>query len=150
MKKVFILFLVGCLLFCTMSFVATASSAETTDIEYYDDGSYSVITIEPVSSAKGTVSKTKNSKYYNSNDVLQWKATLTASFTYNGSTASCTSASASYTIYKDSWSNTLSTASKSGATATGNFTFKHYVLGICTKTVNKTLTLTCDKNGKVT
>ena len=150
MKKAIISFLVVCLLFSTMSLFVFASPDETTDIEYFNDGSYSIITLETISMTKGTVSKSKSYKYYNSNSILQWKATLTASFSYNGSTASCTSASASYTIYKDSWSNTLSTASKSGATATGNFTFKHYVLGICTKTVNKTLTLTCDKNGNVT
>ncbi len=34
--------------------------------------------------------------------------------------------------------------------ATGSFTFKYYVLGIPVKTVNKTLTLTCDKNGNIT
>ncbi len=151
MKKLTSILLTAITLILTTCFSTNAiKPSEVIDIEYFDDGSYIVVTIEEVSSTKGSKTKTKNYYFHNSNEVLQWKATLTASFTYNGSTASCTSASASYVIYDNSWHNTQSTASKSGATATGNFTFKHYVLGIPTKTINKTLTLTCDRNGNIT
>ncbi len=124
-----------------------------TDIEYFDDGSYGITTYENNLSSilsVGTVSQTKNYTYYDSNNNKQWKISLSGSFSYTGSSASCTSASVSYTIYNSNWKVTKAQASKSGRTATGEFTVKKYVLGVPIKTVNKTLTLTCSNSGNVT
>jgi hypothetical protein len=100
--------------------------------------------------SKGTKTRTKEFVFYDSDDIELWSASITATFTYNGTTSSCTSVSKSTTIYKSSWKCTASSCSKSGATATGNFTFKRYVTLIPVQTVNKTLSLTCDKNGNIT
>ena len=134
---------------------AYADNTEEQLIEYYPDGSYYIVTISSHTSftsflqTRGTKTETKNGSHYNSNGSIAWKASITATFTYNGTSASCTDVSKSTTIYDSAWKCTSSSCSKSGATATGNFTFKRYVLLVPVQTVNKTLTLTCDKNGNV-
>lgn len=137
---------------------ATTNDATETvvDIEHYADGSYGVITLKDVSvvtggdASRGTVSKTKSYKYYNSSNEHVWTVSLTATFSYTGSSATCTSATPSHTIYNSNWKVTNETASISGNSATGNFTVKRYVLLIPVETVNKTLTLTCSNTGVVT
>lgn len=150
MKKGLSAFLAVILLMALLGSFSSALTEVGVMIEYYDDGSYGVISIQKDHAKSNTVTETKTYKYYDSSNNLNWKASITASFTYNGVTASCTSVSKSHTIYDNSWKCTASNCSKSGATATGNFTFKHYVLLIPNKTINKTLTLTCDKNGNIT
>ncbi|MBQ7597503.1 MAG: hypothetical protein IJU56_02875 [Clostridia bacterium] len=95
------------------------------------------------------MTESKHYSYYDNNSNLDWRASITATFSYNGTSASCTDVSKSTTIYDSAWKCTSSSCSKSGATATGNFTFKRYVLLVPVQTVNKTLTLTCDANGNV-
>ena len=138
--------------FSQFSFATTLPTNETIVIEHYANGDYAVITMQDASEKAntGTVTKSKYYDYYDSSNVLQWTIQLTATFTYNGTTATCTSATPGHTIYNTSWQVTKETASRSGATATGEFTIKKYVLGIPVKTVNKTLTLTCTPNGTVT
>ena len=127
---------------------APAITSQTTEV--FADGSYGVITVIdlPVK-ASGTVSKTKSYSYYDSGNTLQWTVSLTAMFTYTGTSATCTAVTPGHTIYNSDWRVTNETASRSGATATGDFTVKKYLLGLPVKTVNKTLTLTCTANGVV-
>ena len=120
-------------------------------IELFENGSYAVTTIKNVGhNTKGTVTKNKSYTYYDSSNVQQWMVSLTATFSYNGSTASCTSATPSYSINNTAWKITKAETSISGATATGDFTAKKYVLLVPIQTVNKTLTLTCSASGIVT
>ena len=119
-------------------------------IEYYSDGSYTVTTIETSTItvlANSTVSKYKTTTHYSSKSEKEWDVTVTGTFTYTGNSATCTNSTVSYKIYDSNWKVTSSVASKSGRTATGKFTLKRYVLGIPTKTVNETLTLTCSNTG---
>lgn len=119
-------------------------------VEYFEDGSYIVTELKTsgISTfATSTTSKTKYSSYYNSNGGLEWRVYLTGTFTYTGSSATCTKATKSYSIYNDNWKVTSSSASKSGNKATGKFTVKKYAIGIPIKTVNKTLTITCSNSG---
>lgn len=150
MKKVISSFLIAVLLMALLGSYSSALTDVDAMKEYYKDGSYGIVSIQKDYARSNTVTETKTYKYYDSNHNLSWKASITASFTFNGVTASCTSVSKSTTIYNTAWKCTASSCSKSGATATGNFTFKHYVLGVPVKTINKTLTLTCDKNGNIT
>lgn len=152
MKKIISVFSV--ILMMLVMFPTTAFAGENNitnrEVEYFDDGSY--IVTELVESgistlATSTVSKTKSSSYYDSNNKMLWTVRLDATFRYTGSSATCTSAAASHTIYDSSWKVTSGTASKSGNKATGNFTVKKYVLGIPVKTVNRTLTITCSNTG---
>lgn len=119
-------------------------------VEYFEDGSYIVTELKTsgISTfATSTTSKTKYSSYYNSNGGLEWRVYLTGTFTYTGSSATCTKATKSYSIYNDNWKVTSSSASKSGNKATGKFTVKKYAIGIPIKAVNKTLTITCSNSG---
>lgn len=147
MKKLSSL-LLSCLLFF-MCFNITASASESNEnIIYFDDGSY-IITIvnESLSRATKTKSGTKTTSYYNSDNEKEWDATLKGAFTYTGSSATCTKATISYNIYNDNWKITSATASKSGNKAIGDVVAKHYILGIPTKTVEQTITLTCSASG---
>lgn len=153
MKKIVSFILSLSLLFDCFVIFSSAKNTSYIDKEYFDDGSYGIISFESSFSfleTKGTTSKTKKYSYYDNNGYLCWYVTLTGVFTYNGTTANCSEASIAYHIYKNSWSLTSSNRSRSGATATGSFTFKNYVLGVPVKTINKTLTLTCSPNGTIT
>ncbi len=125
-------------------------TSTNTNIEYYDDGTYLVTTMETENnSTRSTINKYKSSSLHDNDGTTLWTVKLTATFNYNGTTATCTSASTSYTIYDDQWRVTSATASKSGNKATGNFTVKRYLLGIPIATKDVTVTLTCSPNGTV-
>ena len=143
-------------------------------VEYFEDGSYLVFDIleeEAYTSAtflqkllnllkkifaflrpepaQQTVSKTKYAEYNDANGKRLWSISLDADFTYNGKTSACTNARVTYKIYDSDWKNVSSSCSKSAATATGTFSMRQYKLGVPLKLIEKTLTLTCDANGKV-
>ena len=152
MKRLLSFGLAVLIMFGVFSCVSLAADETIISVEQYSDGSYGITIIKAEFTpfaVKGTTTKTKSYQHYNSDNTLAWKASITATFSYNGTTASCTSVSKSTSVYDSAWKCTSSSCSKSGATATGNFTFKRYVLLVPVQTVNKTLTLTCDKNGNV-
>lgn len=124
-------------------------TSETT-FEFFDDGYYfEIITIQDnIKSRANTVSGTRTVKYKNGDTVL-WTVSLNASFIYTGSSATCTSSSVSTTCPSSAWKITNKSASKSENTATAKVTAKQYLAGISIQTVNKTVTLSCDDNGKL-
>ena len=153
MKKTFLLFLLIIMMIPLYTMVAFSVDECNIEYEFFEDGSYAVIVIQketPLLAKSGSVTETKTYKYYDNNHNLDWTASITASFTYNGTTAICTYVSKSTPIKDSSWRCTAASCNKSGATATGSFTFKNYVLGVPVKTINKTLTLTCSPNGTIT
>ena len=97
--------------------------------------------------ATSTKTGSKTAVLYNSSDEKLVTLKLTGTFSYTGSSATCTSASTSYTIHEDSWSVTSAIASKSGRQAIGNFTSKHYMLGIPIQTRETTITISCSNTG---
>lgn len=127
-----------------------AFAAENDSIITFDDGSY--IKVELIeSSARATNSKSgqKVYNYYDADSNLDWKAVLTANFTYTGSTSTCTSASCSVTIYDSDWYQVSKSTSRSGNTATTQLTMGHKVLGVTISKPSYTLTLSCDANGNL-
>lgn len=154
MKKLILVFLV-LLMFLSFPMISYANDSEMAEyengyIEYYEDGSYSITTIEAsmISTfAASTVKQTKTTSHYSSKDEKEWDITVTGTFTFTGSSATCTNSKVSYKIYDTNWKVTSAQASKSGRTATGEFTLKRYFLGIPIETENKTLTLTCSNTG---
>lgn len=96
-----------------------------------------------------SVSKTKYARYYDADGILLWSVYLTAGFSYDGKKAECVSASVSYQTFDSDWKMLSSASAKDGATATGAFSVRQYKLGVPLKTVEKTLTLTCDEKGNV-
>lgn len=162
-----VLLLTAIALFTIMPFTAFAGkyeakvSEETTYTTYLDDGSYYVetftyspeaIEMSSVSLQAATSSSKSASKsvtYYSSDNVALWKASVNGTFTYNGTTSTCTKASHSVTIYNSAWYKYSGSAYASGNKATANITMKKKFLGIVTSTRSATLTLTCDKNGNL-
>lgn len=120
--------------------------------EFLSEGYYVNICVEEFSSSTETRATTstktgrKTYTIYQDSEAVA-KFILTGVFTYDGTTSSCTSATYSTSIIDDSWKFTNTSASKSGNVATGNFTAKHYVLFIATKTITDSFTLTCNKSG---
>lgn len=136
----------------------TTVQDDGTSITHFADGS--TLTISPVQSVEAnylvratsqTITKSRVASFTNSNGVLEWKYTLTATFSYvAGVSSTCTQASYTQSIYENGWSFSNGSATKSGNVATGKGTFKHKVLFITTKTYNIDISLTCDKYGNVT
>lgn len=117
---------------------------------HFEDGSYA--TIEITNSgvrASGSKSGSKNYTYYNGDSVKQWQATLTGSFTYTGSSATCTSSDINVTIYNSNCYVVSQNAGKSGDAAKGSATVGLKVLGVTVEKNSASLTLTCDANGNL-
>lgn len=148
MKKAISFFAACLMVVCLLPVQAFASDSQ---IVRYDDGSYDVIIIQEdiTTRASGTKTGTVVREHRSEDNVLEWKATLKATFTYDGSTSRCTSVnSPTVTIYDSTWSLDSKSCSKSGNTATGTITMaKKLLLG--SGKVPITLTLSCDKNGNL-
>ncbi len=117
----------------------------STSYEYIDDETYFVTTIIEYPS-KGSISGSKTTSYVSSN-TTQWTYTINGTFSYNGSSSSCTSVSDSYSISNSNWHMDSHSCWKSGNTANGTVTMKHKVLGVTINTVTRSLVLSCSPNG---
>ncbi len=149
------------LLFAVVPSNSAYAERESALIEtiYYQDGSYAVITLTEERSAEkeSTFARafsyirngSKTYTYYNSSGVTEWSATLNASFTYDGSTATCTAANCQVTIYNNAWYVVSNSSSYSGNTATANVTMGYRLLGNTVGTKSITITLSCDANGNL-
>lgn len=112
------------------------------------DGSYDIIEIEE-NSARSSKTAKKTQSHYSTDDVLEWKVVLQGTFTYNGTTSSCTNASHTITIYNNSWFTYSQNSYASGNKAIANVVMKLRVLGVIASTNNVHLQLSCDKNGNI-
>lgn len=147
MKRLFCLTLAFAIL---ISVVPLFASATENEILYFEDGSYIIIeTVCNSTRASGAVSGGKQYTYYDSDGVSKWKAVLNGSFTYTGSSATCTSSSVDVTVYDVSWYVSYKYAGKSGNSATASVTMARTVDGTTLTKVPVTLILTCDANGNL-
>ena len=139
------------LIFLLFSVVSTVSAAEITtseEIIYFEDGSYLVIeTVQSMSRSANTTSGFNRYVYYSENGETRWRAILTGTFTYDGTTATCTDSSVTTYVYADNWYEISKTAGKSGNTATGSVTMGRTVLGFTVAQEPYNLSLTCSPNG---
>jgi hypothetical protein len=129
------------------------------EYEQFEDGSYCETIIETeqtaidsgvsimAASATSTKSGTKTVNYKNSSGVLQWYVKVAGSFTYNGSTSTCTSSTVTAAAPSDNWKISSKSAGKSGNQAKGAATAKLYSGSSVIQTVSKTVILTCSKTG---
>jgi hypothetical protein len=131
-----------------------AAEQDTVVTEYFPDGSYLEVTVEEQSSpfslfaATSTKSGSKTATYKNSAGDSLWSVKVSGTFSYNGSTSSCTSSSVIATVYSSYWSIVSKSASKSGNNATATATAKQYSsLGIAIATATYTVNLTCSASG---
>ena len=97
-----------------------------------------------------TASNTKYLRYYDSKGALLWTAYLTATFQYNGKKAVCKEATLTAENKDSDWTLEEKQTEMSGATAKDTVTFRQHKLGVSLKTITRTLTLVCDKNGNIT
>lgn len=137
MKRVFAIVFSVIFVFAAVvpAFAADSATETRTYTERFDDGSYAVVTITQTQTrsaraAQSTTAGRKITDYYDSADVLQWSAIVTGNFTYNGTSATCTSAKVSHEIKDSKWKLHSSSASRSGNTARGDFEFYLYTLGV--------------------
>lgn len=153
MKKVIAALIVFVLILSMLPIqIAYASQVpELLEVVQYKDGTYLEITLEsaPQTRVSGSLTKTKNYTYKDADGTAQWKISLTGSFTYTGTTSTCTAASCNVTIYQSDWSVASKSASKSGNTAYGTARMLRKYLGATISDRTYNLTLTCDKNGNV-
>jgi hypothetical protein len=151
--------LLSLILSLSLSNVQTVfASAPTTQIEYFEDGSYCITVIEDcniinnpsitTASASKTVSKSKTAHYYSSSNVEQWYVKVSGSFTYGNGSAVCNSASVIANPKNKDWKVSNKTSRKSGNSATASATGKRYKNNVLLETVTKSVTLTCSPTGK--
>lgn len=156
MKKIVAVLAIVTLFLCVLPVQTLATENEVNrDVTYYADGSYSVVTIaegeQSKVSARATTYRdgTKVYTHYSSSGTVEWRATMRATFTYTGSSATCTSVdNLSVNIYDSSWSLASKSTRRSGNTAYGDVVMERSIIG-GTQGVPVTLTLSCDKNGNL-
>ena len=130
--------------------VSPAQEGGITEIQQFADGSYLVITIQTIETyASGTKSGTATYTYYSASNEILWIAVLTGTFTYNGTTATCTASSCNVTVYSNNWYVISKSASHSANTATGTVTMGYKFLGVTIMRETYDLSLSCDPNGNI-
>lgn len=149
MKKILLSFLT----LSTLCFANIQSSNALTNqaiiTQTFENGSYIEETIEEsFSITRSTITKTKTSTYRGASGTALWSVSVKGTFSYNGSTATCTRSEVSTKNYSLTWKLTNAKASKSGNKANASVTAKQYTSdGALSRTINKTVTLSCSPKG---
>lgn len=127
-------------------------------IEYLDNGDYieTVILQEETLdsyivpfSANKTISIKKTTSYKTKSGKILWTLTVHGKFTYTGKSSKCNSSDVSTAIQDKNWFIAESSSKKSGNCAIAKATAKRKNNGTVVETVFRTVTLTCDANGKL-
>ena len=137
------------LIFITNISIANATVLSNFNNDYYLE---TVITdanptfsFSTLQSNSHTITKTKTTNIKNTNGAILWSVSITATFTYDGSTSRCISCSPSAETYSSSWTIQSTSSSKSGNSATAIATANYASL----KNYTQSVTISCIKNGTV-
>lgn len=152
MKKIIIVLLLTLGISISNSDIISANENSYSFIDQvFEDGSYIQIDIKNANYiSRSTKVNSKTATYKGSDGVAYWSITVKGTFTYNGATSKCLSSDVNTNNYSRTWKLSDSSASKSGATATASVTAKQYgTSGAILRSIKKTVTLTCDKNGNL-
>ena len=116
-----------------------------------DNGYYLETIIEETSMARAANQKTarKTANYKNAQGAIMFSVTVTGTFTYTGSSSTCTKSVAEASSKNTNWKISSKSASKSGNKATAKAIAKRYVDGVAVETQNCTVTLICSSNGSL-
>lgn len=147
MKRTIVFLLLAGLLLNTLPVMGNAVEK---NIIYCEDGCY--ITVEIITNGareSGSVTGKKRYTYYSESGSKEWVVDLNGSFTYNGSSATCTSSSVDVTIHDSSWYVVSKYATKSSNKASASVTMGDKPAGQLVSTVPVSLTLSCDANGNL-
>jgi len=149
-KRTAAIFLTVILLLTIMPVRAEATQVVSSEIEYLPEGGYieTVIT-ESAQRASGTKTGSKVKRHVDGDGIEQWTILLQGTFSYNGTTATCTNAVCNVTVSVGNWYVVSKSASKHDAVAVANVTMGQKMLGITISKPKYSLTLTCDKNGNL-
>jgi ABC-type Na+ efflux pump permease subunit len=145
MKKIItLLTIVSSILFLSLPVSALDQKKEIIKL---DNGYYLETIIEETSMARAANQKTarKTANYKNAQGAIMFSVTVTGTFTYTGSSSTCTKSVAKNT----NWKISSKSASKSGNKATAKAIAKRYVDGVAVETQNCTVTLICSSNGSL-
>jgi hypothetical protein len=120
------------------------------EVEDLGDG-YTVETIieEEVNLlTRATSSKSaKKTVNYKNGATTMWAVSVHGTFTYNGSTSTCTASSVTAQSFNANWKIASKQSSKSGSTAIANAVGKRYNSGAEVQSVSREVRLSCNKNG---
>lgn len=150
MKKAIAFTLLLTILCCTVFCFSAGATEENkvTTITKLDNGDYieTIITYFDTNERAATRSGSKTSNYKDGSGTIMWSVTVYGSYTYNGTTSSCTSVSHSTSSPGTGWSIKSSSSHKSGncATATATATLKK---GIASQDFTNTVNLYCSPYG---
>ena len=86
---------------------------------------------------------------YDDDGNLQWRILFTATFTYDGVTARCTSTDLDVTIYDSSWYQISAYHNRSLAQGYADVQLGRKVLGVTVEKPTYHLTLTCTPDGNI-
>lgn len=138
------------LLLVTGFCISVQASQDTESVIWYEDGSCleTTIVVQEIRAADIKTAKEVQT-YKNSQGIIEWQITLTATFTYDGTTSKATDAQCSVTIYDDAWSVVTKYAVRTGAMAEGHVTLSRSVLGMEVERPSYVVTLECDAEGNI-
>lgn len=133
-------------------------STQSVNVEKIADDLYCITTIEETTNinptqkatttaADKTKSGSKTVEYQNSNGTTLWYVKVSGTYTYNGNSSRCTSASVSANSYDSNWTISNKSSSKSGNTAYATATGTLNKNSLFSQTITKTVSLSCSKNG---
>lgn len=133
--------------FCLPVSALSANKVTETTIEYLENGDYieTVLTYED-SPTRATKSGSKTKNYKNSSGIVLWSVKVTGTFTYNGTTSSCTAVTHSTTCPGANWTIKSASSSRSGNTATAKATAT-LKAGSISQDYTMSVTLKCSASG---
>lgn len=104
-----------------------------------------------LSVARKTLTKTGKRvySYESSSGKILWTITITGTFSYTGSSVKCIKSDISTTCPASNWKLSEKKAYISGASAKATASFKQYKKSVYLQTITRTVTLNCDKSGKL-
>lgn len=151
MRKLGCYFAVVVLFLGILAYQASAAAiTKSEEIICLENGDY--ITVELVvidSRAASTKTGKKSYIYKNNSGTEQWRATLSGTFTYTGTSATCTVSSCTTTISDSAWYEVSKSAGKSGSSATAEVTMGEKLLGITINKESISMRLTCSPTGSL-
>ena len=153
--KRFICIIFAAMLLLTMFPMSVSADTQEKRI-YLEDGSYYTETICSIPLLainsilrENTVRHNITRTYNSASGVAQWSFTLSGTFRYDGTSATCIATSCSTSILQSGWSCSSKSSHAVGNMAVGDVTMVKKLLGITIETRTAHLTLTCDANGNI-
>lgn len=129
------------------------NATEITNTEetiYLKNGDYIAVELIVIDSrATSTKTGKKSYIYKNSNGTEEWRATLSGTFAYTGTTATCTASSCTTSVSDSAWYEISKSAGKSGSSATAEVTMGEKILGITINRESISMKLTCSATGSL-